>query len=754
MSASNSTANKLLSILNDLAEDSINQSPKEFMQALPERVCQCLSVPVCILWIRDDHRDVYKVLATAGEVDDEYKKIEINVNHPGVQFPSNQQVFSLSDITQTNYRLADKEQLIKREWKSLLSSPLKIQQEVIGILDIFTKDIRRFQAWEKEIFLSIANYATLSLAKIKLLEENIDQKNKLDNLTEKLRKLTKIMLDITNATKIDQLYQLLLEGALKLVTPAKIMIFRLDYRTGKLNVVKTNSTSYQKRVAKYGEGVIGKALERNQPTLMSDTNKLPYNKDYIAYWQETKSVLIIPILIDKIQVRVGTKIEEGSKAIGVLNLESPEVSGFDESDQDLLLSLARHAAIEIERIRSEKKVLHLRKIEQKIANEQNYEKIIEAVLQGITETLKFEIVNISLVNQERTHIKSEYVRGISESQISKFKIKADHSLLSNDIQADIVRTKIIEVPSKDDWRFDQVIYQEFAHQNLIRVFIPMIEAISNLVIGTVEAGYNRKYRKYIYEWDVQILESFVYVAVQALERRKSVWLDRITHELKAPTVGIRANASFLQRRLNQIDQSLICIKLNDIMADSKMLIYQIKQLESFWRGSNYKSEEIERVLVIKNVVIKTINQFKSIINERGLPILNIKTPRDNRDIQLAIYTDKILLNQVVYNLLMNSIKYAEEDPEKFKIVVDIKENRGNFLKLSFKDWGIGIQDEYKEKIFEEGFRESAAMRKNVSGSGLGLFISRKIMRGMKGDLQLINNYKPTEFLLTIYNHKF
>ncbi len=275
MSDSNSTANELLSILNNLAEDSINQSPEAFLQTLPERVCQYLSVPVCIIWIRDEHRDVYKVLAAAGEIDDDYKKTELEINHPGVQFLSRRKVFYLSDITQDRYRLADQKQLIERGWKSLLSSPLKIQQEVIGIVSIFTKDkhVRRFQSCEKEIFLSIANYATLSLQKIQLGKENIDKTNKLDNLTDKLHKLTSIMFDITNASKIDEIYQFLLEGALKLVNPAQIMIFRLDYKTGRLNVVKSNSTSYQKRVAEYGTGAIGKALEIKKPIVIEDINK-------------------------------------------------------------------------------------------------------------------------------------------------------------------------------------------------------------------------------------------------------------------------------------------------------------------------------------------------------------------------------------------------------------------------------------------------------------------------------------------------
>ena len=51
MSDADSTANELLNIVNELAEDSINQSPEEFLQTLPDRVCKYLSVSIC--WLPD-----------------------------------------------------------------------------------------------------------------------------------------------------------------------------------------------------------------------------------------------------------------------------------------------------------------------------------------------------------------------------------------------------------------------------------------------------------------------------------------------------------------------------------------------------------------------------------------------------------------------------------------------------------------------------------------------------------------------------
>lgn len=750
MSDSNSKANELLSTLNHIAEDSINQSPEEFIQTLPERVCQYFNVPICIIWVRDDQRGVYKILTAAREVDDEYKKTELDIKHPGVQFPSTQKVFHLRDITQDRYRLADKEELNNKGWKSLLSTPLKINQEVVGILDIFTKKNRSFKSWEKKVFLSIANYATLSLQKIQLDKEKLEKIENLEDLTKKLHKLTEIMLEITNASNIDKVYKLLLQGALQLVTPAKIMIYSLDYQTGMLNVVKTNSKIYKKKGIKYGNGVLGKSLEIKKPILIDNVNNSEFTDDYISCSKETKSELAIPILVDKIQVRIGKNIKKGWKAIGVLNLESPQVDAFSETDKNILWSLALHSAIEIERIRTENKIKDLRKIEQEIANQRDYKKIIQAVINGITKTLNFDIVNISLVNPEGTHINSEYVVGIPNDKINDFKSMASHALDSDDIQADILRTKRIEVPELNDKRLDKEIFDKFNHKNLIRVFIPMIEASSsnNKVLGTVEAGYNKTYCQYIYEWDVQLLESFVNVATQTLERKKSGWLECITHELRSPIVGIQANVSFLQRRMNEIGRDKTYLKFQDILTDCTILLYQVRQLEYCLGGRIFQKPRLEDTFILRDIITKTTHQLKPLIDEYQLPLPEISHKRRNTR-SIVFYTDKAKLNQVVYNLLVNAIKYSDQNSDNHKIVIEIVDSRESLI-IKFKDWGIGINEKDKDKIFDFGFRCDDAKCKNISGSGLGLSISKDIMSQLRGDLKLIKNRNPTEFHILLY----
>lgn len=510
----------------------------------------------------------------------------------------------------------------------------------------------------------------------------------------KLQNLTKIMLDMLKCNDANDVLKSLLDGALqlaslgnKIISSSDELIFeisRLDYSTGELKIIESNKSQATNSPLKLGKGITGLAIEEMKTIKVDDVLNSEWREKYISSWENTKSEIAIPIFTDKIPVIQGKQVKEiGRKPIGVLNIESPKIKTFSDADAKYLDLLARYAAILIDRRLSDEKVTKIRKKEQQIDSFQNYDQIMTEVIKSITEILEFEVVNISLVDFETQRIKTEYIGGsaIEKNLIEEFKDDADHALSSSDIQASIVRNKQIEVPSSEDPRFDKRVFSKYKHEDLIRVFIPMIELstdrVIDRVIGTLEAGYNKQYREYIYERDVQILESFVDYVVQALERKKLGLMDRIAHEFRSPIVGIKSNASFIQRRATFIQKSqenlhpaLVHNKLEDILTDCDILLMQVAELEYIMGGRVPQRSKREKTRIFTDVILKTIKQLRPIVIEHGFSIENIDYSTVNDRIKLlTITTDKIRLNQVVYNLFMNSIKYAKDDPSQFKIVI-------------------------------------------------------------------------------------
>jgi signal transduction histidine kinase len=102
--------------------------------------------------------------------------------------------------------------------------------------------------------------------------------------------------------------------------------------------------------------------------------------------------------------------------------------------------------------------------------------------------------------------------------------------------------------------------------------------------------------------------------------------------------------------------------------------------------------------------------------------------------QPSIQTDPVRLKIILTNLIANAYKYQDVQKERSTIEVSCKrENKS--LNLSVKDNGIGIREEYKEKIFEMFFR---ATDKSV-GTGLGLYVVKEIVEKLGGTIEVKTN---------------
>jgi signal transduction histidine kinase len=564
---------------------------------------------------------------------------------------------------------------------------------------------------------------------------------------EQFKRLVKIFFELTEAQDIDRLMEILLDGALSLVNAQHGSIYRLDYRTGQMKVVHSRPSEVPVLAnKKWKEGIIGRALESYDVQHIHDITADNWSKIYVTDWEGMGSEIALPIVRDNIPVRIKTEVsKEGRKRIGVLNIESKHKNAFNDEQVGFLTHLVQFAAIIIENLESDMKLAQLRNIEKEIADSnRDYEQIINLVIKSIIDILIFDVVNVSIVDFENNTISSRYIEGVPESKKEDFLERASHFLDSNDIQAHIIRSKKIEAPECGDERFDCPLTNDFNHERLVRVFIPMIESANELAIGSIECGYEREYREFIYERDVQILETFVSKATEALRRRRGSSLEVIAHELRNPILGIRNHADRLLRTWkDRLRDDQIDAKLDDIITDAEILFYQVKQLEVAMGINAYSGLRIEEVS-IANEITKVFTQLKREMKTRGFVDTGMNYLFDDQTKKITILTDRSRLNQIIYNLLLNSIKYAEEDKDKFKIKIKLEKNRLNELRVRFQDYGVGIKEEEKDEIFKPGFRGSET-KNMVQGAGVGLSICKDLITKLGGDIIVISLKLPTEF---------
>lgn len=101
----------------------------------------------------------------------------------------------------------------------------------------------------------------------------------------------------------------------------------------------------------------------------------------------------------------------------------------------------------------------------------------------------------------------------------------------------------------------------------------------------------------------------------------------------------------------------------------------------------------------------------------------------NPNKNFIVHVDDLQIQQVVINLISNAAKYSP-DSDLIQITSD---KVGNFIKVSVKDSGVGINADDRDKIFKRFYR-STAIEKKFSGLGIGLYICSEIIKNHDGTI--------------------
>ena len=134
--------------------------------------------------------------------------------------------------------------------------------------------------------------------------------------------------------------------------------------------------------------------------------------------------------------------------------------------------------------------------------------------------------------------------------------------------------------------------------------------------------------------------------------------------------------------------------------------------------------------------VSLVDYFTDFYNEQA-PILNDKSLFLSMDINLSeadygnVSIDRLQFQRVIDNILSNSQKYSKNNT--VNVHISIERNNNQYI-ITFADDGMGVAAEDLPKLFDSFYRTDPARSNVAKGSGLGLAISRKIIRGMNGDI--------------------
>ena len=235
-------------------------------------------------------------------------------------------------------------------------------------------------------------------------------------------------------------------------------------------------------------------------------------------------------------------------------------------------------------------------------------------------------------------------------------------------------------------------------------------------------------------------------AAETANRAKSTFLSNMSHDIRTP---MNAIIGFTTLAVSNIDnQDKVRDYLGKILSSSNHLLSLINDVLDMSRIESGKIHLEETEVSLSDVLhdLKTI--ISGQIYAKQLDLYMDAVDVANED----VYCDKTRLNQVLLNLLSNAIKFT---PAGGTVSVRLKQFPGTqkdsaLYEIRVKDNGIGMSQEFAQKLFSPFERERTSTVSRIQGTGLGMAITKNIVNMMGGTIEVQTEQgKGTEVIVRL-----
>ncbi|MDO5389632.1 MAG: response regulator [Eubacteriales bacterium] len=236
-------------------------------------------------------------------------------------------------------------------------------------------------------------------------------------------------------------------------------------------------------------------------------------------------------------------------------------------------------------------------------------------------------------------------------------------------------------------------------------------------------------------------------AAEAANRAKTDFLSNMSHDIRTPMNGIIGMTAIAVAHLDEKER--VRDSLLKITHASKHLLSLINEVLDMSKIESGKVDLVEEEFnlsdLVENLLTMTNSEIESHHHELSVNISGVTHE--------AVIGDSLRIQKVFNNLMSNAVKYT---PDGGKIQLSITEKPSNQARVGcyefvFEDNGIGMEEDFLESIFEPFVRAKHDRVGSIQGTGLGMSISRNIVRMMGGDIKVESQPGVgSRFTVTIY----
>jgi GAF domain-containing protein len=616
--------------------------------------------------------------------------------------------------------------------RSELAVPMLAGSDIRGVLNVESPSPNNFNESDERLLQGLADLAVVALQNAQAYERE-------KRLVAEAQVLNEISQEITSQLDLNHVFDLILVKALELTHSTLGSLHLYDPHLNELYMVAERGVAEDKkgRHQKLGEGIVGYVAKQQQLQNVEDVTQTPWSKIYQEFFPGARSELAIPMLA-------------GDELRGVLNIESPSLNNFSESDERLLQGLADLAVVALQNAErykeAEKEAQRMKLLYQagqelsKITDLEQLEQAYEIAVQIADEQSQSQAVIYSL-DETNTELMLKYKSPDRDAPLFE-RIKLDEGI-SGQVARER-RTIVVRDADNLPPGIGPVKQSDSRMRSLVVTPIMFKDQYyGNLGLRHQAVSHFRQADILLYEGLAQLLASTIYRLETAQARQEFEQRAVSTEEMGS----IGQSAYEVTHRLGN-DLGLVESYVGDIQLE----------LESLGVNSRFVSRKLENIVQAVRTVLDLSRDLKQqlanlgatdeaagepvIISPRLLleemqthtvPLLpsNIQIYTEIEADVASIQVIPGSIDDVLRNLIANAIQAM---PKGGQIALRAR-NVGRYVALEVADTGVGIPPEKQSKIFDLFFSTKGS-------SGFGLWSARRNILKNRGEIKV--DSKPDE----------
>jgi signal transduction histidine kinase len=215
----------------------------------------------------------------------------------------------------------------------------------------------------------------------------------------------------------------------------------------------------------------------------------------------------------------------------------------------------------------------------------------------------------------------------------------------------------------------------------------------------------------------------------SLSERRGAFVSAVTHELRTPLTTFRMYTEMLSEGMIQ-DEAKKKRYLDTLRKEAVRLGHLVENVLAYAQIERGRARAQPETITVQAIYDRFIDRLRDRASQAGMTVAVELAPEDAA---LGIHVDVAAVDQILFNLIDNACKYASQSTDQ-RILLSATRSGAN-VELTVEDHGSGIPEDVRKRLFEPFSKSAHQAANSAPGVGLGLALSRRLARAMRGDLR-------------------